>query len=179
MFKKTIKFTDFNGNEVEEDFYFHMSKAELLEMAATGDMQERINRMIASKDNSEILREFKKIITASVGIRSEDGRAFIKNDEAKARFMFSPAYDELLFELISNANAASEFIRNLIPEKMQSEMKKEMEKIKSPFVETDKRVHSSDDTRPAYMRENRKPTHEEMQNMNRDEFLEAWKHFNE
>ena len=32
MFKKTITYTDFNGNERTEDFYFHLSKAELAEM---------------------------------------------------------------------------------------------------------------------------------------------------
>ena len=32
MLKKTIKYTDYDGNEREEDFYFNLSKAEITEM---------------------------------------------------------------------------------------------------------------------------------------------------
>ena len=32
MLKKTIKYTDYNGQQREEDFYFNLNKAELAEM---------------------------------------------------------------------------------------------------------------------------------------------------
>ena len=32
MLKKTITYTDFDDNERTEDFYFHLSKAEIAEM---------------------------------------------------------------------------------------------------------------------------------------------------
>lgn len=35
MIKKRIKYTDFNGVEREEDFYFNISKAELVEMESS------------------------------------------------------------------------------------------------------------------------------------------------
>ncbi len=31
MLKKTVKYEDLDGNEVVEDFHFHMTKAEILE----------------------------------------------------------------------------------------------------------------------------------------------------
>lgn len=32
MLKKTISYTDYDGNERTEDFYFNLSKAEIIEM---------------------------------------------------------------------------------------------------------------------------------------------------
>ena len=32
MLKKTITYTDYNGSERTEDFYFNLSKAEIMEM---------------------------------------------------------------------------------------------------------------------------------------------------
>lgn len=185
MFKKTIKYKDFDGNDVEEDFYFHLSKADLMKLNANGDIEDQLKQIMASKDNKAILQKFEDFIRMSVGIRSEDGRRFIKTADAQSQFLDSPAYDEFLVELLTNANMAAEFIRNLVPKDMADAAKKDLDKLfeksKDPFEETDKRQHPNpnEDARPAYQKEGRAPTHDEMQAMSRDEFLEAWKYFNE
>jgi predicted secreted protein len=173
MFKKTIKFEDFNGVEVEKDFYFHISKADLIRMGVRGegDMEARIKRIIAAKDNEAIFREFEDIIRLSVGIRSADGQSFIKTEAAQSQLLNSPAYDELMVELATDAAASSEFIRNLLPEKMQKELKTQLEVLKEdktpdPFAE-------KEDTRPAWEREHRHPTDAEVQNMDKAELVRA------
>mgnify|MGYP001145356686 CR=1 FL=1 len=50
MLKETIKFTDFNGVERTEDHYFHLSKAEAMEMemSTSGGLSEmRIHRQLS------------------------------------------------------------------------------------------------------------------------------------
>lgn len=166
MFKKTIKYVNFNGDEVEKDFYFHISKAELIEMGVDNSMKERIARIVASNDGPKILEEFKAIIKMSVGVRSEDGETFDKSPEAQTKLMSSPAYDELLVELATNATAATEFIKNLLPEKMQKELMKQLG-ASDPFVE-------QEDVRPAWEREHRNPTDVELRNMSPEELRRAF-----
>lgn len=172
MFKKTIVFEDFDGNTQSRDFYFHISKADLLSLATgADDFQARINRIIAADDGGAILHELREIIKMSVGVRSEDGQRFIKDAEAQSTLLDSPAYDELLMELGTNAGACSDFITKLIPEKMQREMQEQMKKnatnaAPDPFKEPE-------DTRPAYMKEHRHPREDEMATMSTDELRMA------
>lgn len=177
MFKKTIAFEDFNGNTVSKDFYFHMSKAELLTMAADGDaMVQRINRIIDSKDGAAIIKEFRELIEAAVGMRSEDGERFVKNPIAVSNLVDSPAFGELLMELCTNAEASAEFVRQLVPEKMQKEMQEALKK-QTVVREDDSPVDpfgEKEDTRPAYQRENRQPSNAELLQMSRDEIREAF-----
>lgn len=171
MFKKTISFEDFNGNQKKHDFYFHISKAELLEMASAGDaMQKRLQRIMAAKDGSAILQEFRDLIKLSVGVRSEDGQRFIKDAEAQSTLFDSPAFDELLMELATDAHASAEFVKQLIPEKMQKEMMTKLQESQGapdPFAD-------KEDVRPAYQREHRLPTNTEVREMSADELAAAW-----
>lgn len=177
MFKKTIEYEDFNGETVTKDFYFHMSKAELLEMAADGNaMMERLNRIIADKNGKAILREFRVIIMSSCGLRSEDGQRFIKTPEAQSELLDSPAYDELLLELCTKAEAASEFVKQLIPEKMQKEMKAQLEKQGTAEVVDPFKQPVADDPRPAWMKEERNPTQRELQGMTAEELRLAFQY---
>lgn len=177
MFKKTIGFKDFNGDNQSQDFYFHMSKAELLAMAADNSaMANRIQRIIDSKDGRAILQEFRELIEMSVGVRSEDGSRFIKNTAAKSALMDSPAYDELLMELATNAEAAAEFVRQLVPEQMQEEMRKQMEKAKGPEKDVDPFAQpAADDPRPIWLKEERNPTEQELMGMSKEELQLAFR----
>jgi hypothetical protein len=173
MFKKTVTYQNFNDETVSKDFYFHMSKAELLEMAADGNvMMERIKRIIAANDGKAILKEFRELIWASVGIRSEDGNRFVKDNDAKRELFESPAFDELLMELATSADAGADFVRQLIPEKMQKEMQKQLEKQQgtetapNPFAD-------KEDKRPAWEREHRHPTDAEVREMSKEELVRA------
>lgn len=177
MFKKTIEYEDFNGQRVTKDFYFHMSKAELLEMAADGNvMLERIKRIIESKDGKAILKEFREIIWHSVGVRSEDGARFVKDNDAKRQLFESPAYDELLLELCTDAEASSQFITQLIPEKMQKEMQAQLEKQGTTETVDPFKQPADDDPRPVWMKEERNPTQEELRGMNAEELRLAFQH---
>lgn len=118
MLKKTITFTDFNGNEASEDHFFHLSKAELveLEMSEKGGLSEALQRIIDAEDGKRIIAEFKKIILGAYGQRSEDGRRFIKNQQLRDEFESSEAYSTLFMELVTDAGKAAEFVNGIVPQ---------------------------------------------------------------
>ena len=117
MLKKTMIYTDYNGNERTEDFYFNLTKAEVMEMemGTAGGMQEFLNRIVAEQDSAKIIEMFKKIILKAYGQKSLDGKRFIKSDELSAEFSQTEAYSDLFMELASNAEAASAFINGILP----------------------------------------------------------------
>lgn len=121
MLKKTITYTDYNGVEREEDFYFHMSKPELLEMELTtvGGYTDMINKIIAAKDQSALLNIFKEFVFKAYGEKSPDGRQFMKSEAISKAFSETPAYSEIYMELVTDADAAARFVNGVIPEELQ------------------------------------------------------------
>ena len=120
MLKKTIKYTDYNGEERIEDFYFNLSKAEIMEMemSQNGGMSEYIKKIVNTQDNVSIMNLFKEIIQKSYGEKSLDGKRFIKNKELTEAFTQTEAYTELFVELVSDADAAAKFVNGIIPQNM-------------------------------------------------------------
>lgn len=117
MLKKTYTYTDWNGKERTEDFYFHLSKSKLSEMdLKKGGYAEWVKEIIAAKDNETLVETFKKTILASYGEIAPDGRRFIQSNELSEAFSQTPAYDMLFMELISSADAAAKFFNSIVPE---------------------------------------------------------------
>lgn len=116
MIKKTITYTDYDGNERTEDLFFNLSKAELIEMelSASGGMEKMLKRIIAEQDTRKIMEIVKSIILKSYGKKSDDGRRFIKSEELSQEFLQTEAYSELLLELMSDEKAASAFMNGLV-----------------------------------------------------------------
>lgn len=142
MLKKTITYTSlFTDESVTEDHYFHISKADLVEMEMEehkdeytpkggGDkltgMQAKLQRVIDSQDGKAIVAELKDIIRRSYGKR--DGDRFLKSRERSDDFLASEAGSELLFEICTKAEAASEFVNGIIPnnlDQITAEVKRE------------------------------------------------------
>lgn len=117
MLTKTINYTDFNGEERTESFYFNLTKAELAELNLTteGGLQEVLRKIIDARNVPELTKWFKKIILMSYGEKSPDGRRFVKNEELTEEFTQTEAYSELFMELITDSDAASAFINGLLP----------------------------------------------------------------
>ena len=117
MFKYNIKYTDYNGVERDEPHYFNLSKAELMEMelSTQAGVEEMIRVMIATNDNAKIVKIFKELILKSYGIKSEDGRRFIKTQELRDQFEQSEAYSEFFMKMVSNDDGLqTKFINGVI-----------------------------------------------------------------
>lgn len=117
MLKKTITYTDYNGVDRTEDFYFNLTKAELMEweLSTNGGLTTIAQRIVAAKDQVKLIKLFREIIDKSYGVKSEDGRRFVKNDEVLSEFQQSPAYSQLYMELITDDNAGSAFVNAVLP----------------------------------------------------------------
>jgi hypothetical protein len=114
---KTINYTNFNGEEVSEIYYFHLSQAELVEMELSheGGLKASLERLIASENGAEIIKEFKAIILGAYGKRTPDGRRFIKTQELRDEFLSSEAYSVLFMELVTDVDSAVQFIAGIVP----------------------------------------------------------------
>ncbi len=117
MLKKTITYTDYNGNERTEDFYFNLTKAEILEMelSTEGGLQQMIEKIIAAQDLPSLSKYFKQIILMSYGEKSPDGKRFIKKDEMSEEFSQTEAFSQLYIELATDDKAAADFVNGIIP----------------------------------------------------------------
>lgn len=149
MLKKTIKYTDYNDNEVTEDFYFNLTKAEIMEMelSAEGGLTESLKKIIKTQNNAELVKIFKNIILKAYGERSEDGKRFIKigQDGRKLSDDFSQtaAYAELFTELATSAEGATEFINGLLPKDARPS-EEEVSKLKAElFGEESKQIEEN------------------------------------
>lgn len=116
MFKHIIKYTDYNGTEREDTCYFNLSKAEVMEMelSTKAGISESIRMMIETNDNEKIIQTYKNLILKSYGIKSEDGRRFIKSKELSEAFEQSEAYSEFFIEMLSDSNLQIKFINGIV-----------------------------------------------------------------
>ena len=126
MLKKTITYTDYNGVERKEDFYFNLNKAEItkMEMSHAGGLSEMIKRVVNTQDSAQIVKIFQDLILAAYGEKSDDGKRFIKSQELSEAFSQTEAYSELFMELAYDANKAAEFVNGIIPADVAKQLPK-------------------------------------------------------
>lgn len=121
MLKKTMTYTDYNGVQRTEDFYFHLSEAELLEMetGVDGGLTAMMNKLIATNNVPEVMKIFKDLVLKAYGEKSADGRRFVKVDDrgVPLHIAFSqiPAYSDLYVMLATNADEAAKFMNGIVP----------------------------------------------------------------
>lgn len=118
MLKKPITFTDYNGIERTENFYFNLTKAEVMEMemSKTGGLAEHIQKIVETQDAPQIVELFKTLILKAYGEKSDDGKRFMKKNGALAEaFAETEAYSVLYMELATDADKAAEFVNGIIP----------------------------------------------------------------
>lgn len=120
MIKKTITYSDFNGNERTEDFYFNLTKAEItkMELSIKGGLAEMIQRIVAAQDTPAIIEIFEDLIKRSYGVKTPDGRGFTKKAEDLDAFIATEAYSQLFMELATDADAAAKFVNGVVPADM-------------------------------------------------------------
>lgn len=117
MYKKNITYTDFNGDERTDAFYFNLSDAEILELQVSygGDMSRIMRNMLEKRDAKGLLDIITDLIRTSYGEKSSDGRRFMKNQEIKDSFVTTDAYSKLVIELLNDEKEFEKFMTNVIP----------------------------------------------------------------
>lgn len=117
MLKKTITYTDYNGVERTEDFYFNLTMAELtkMELGIKGGLGNMLKKIIMAQDTPAIINVIEDLLQKSYGVKTSDGKGFRKTKEALEDFMSTEAYSILYMELVSDDEAAAKFVKAIIP----------------------------------------------------------------
>lgn len=124
MFKKTIKYVDFNGAERSEEHHFHLFLHELtrIESKLGGKTIEEHAQILAANQDYEAMVNFlENLVLTSYGIKSLDGTGLEKSPELRHKFEHSLAYAELFTELLSNAETAEAFARGISAQNKQAQ----------------------------------------------------------
>ena len=128
MLKKTITYTDFEGIQRTEDFYFHLTQAEIVKMdlrADGGSMDKMLKEIIRTEDIKKIGDIVDDFIRSSYGIKSLDGKRFIKSKELTEEFIQTEAYSQLFIELLSDEGAnLVKFVNGIVPQQLAAEVAK-------------------------------------------------------
>jgi hypothetical protein len=180
MLKKTMTYETFDGTTVTEDFYFNLSKAELveLEIATPGGFTEMLTTIVKAKNGEEIVKVFKKVILMSVGLKSPDGKKFMKSQQIRDEFEGTGAYSDLFVALATNAEEGAQFVNGIMPSGVVAEAKAEAAKVQGETAQEDRlavttekvtEVHLPSSDKPAWQRERRDPTPLELEAMGLDE----------
>lgn len=127
MLKITRTFEDFNGVERTEDFYFHLTKADLaeLEMSVNGGLINLLDKISKAKDGKSIIEYCKKLVLTAYGEKSLDGREFYKSDEIRAKFAATQAYSDIFMEVATDDKKAADFVIGVLPKDIKDEVMKD------------------------------------------------------
>lgn len=117
MLKKTITYTDYEGVEQTRDFFFHLTKTEVIKMenSEVGGLTKLLGKIVQESDQPKIIKYFDQFIALSYGEKSADGQRFIKSKELSDAFFQCPAYDVLFQEIMANTQAAADFVNAIVP----------------------------------------------------------------
>jgi hypothetical protein len=111
MFKHTVEYTDFNGNERKEDLYFHLSLPEVtrLEAEIGKPIEEHVKELNDNQNLKDLLNFIENILLNSYGKKTSDGKSFHKSKELRNEFEYSQAYAEVFEQMFTNPELARRF----------------------------------------------------------------------
>lgn len=137
MLKKTITYTDYNGNKRTEDFWFNLNKSELVELGLSknGGLDVMLQRIIKEQNAPEIIKVLKEILFKAYGEKSDDGKYFRKSEDISNNFFQTEAYNELFMEIFSSPEKSIAFFKGILPQDLQNEIKEnEIEEAKNNLL---------------------------------------------
>lgn len=131
MLKKTVTYVDYDGNERTETLHFNLTRAELAEMelATPGGLQARMTRIVNEKDTNKLIQLIKDFIVKSYGVKSDDGKKFIKSEELTRDFMQTEAYSSVFMEMVTDEKALGLFLLGIVPKDLANEVAKHQNKL--------------------------------------------------
>jgi hypothetical protein len=140
MYTIPITYEDYNGNQRTENFSFHLSKAEIIEMelSTEGGFGERIQHIVDARDTPTLIKIFKELIIKSYGVKSADGRRFEKSEQLSNEFSQTEAFSQLYVKLATDVDAATSFINNIVPRDVAEQVKAKGDVITGTATEVKK-----------------------------------------
>ena len=114
MIKETITYVDFNGNQLTEDFRFHLSTPEVMSITARvgTDLDKYVQKLKVELDGMKIMEMMQMLMLESYGELNADGR-FYKTPEIRQKFEYSNAYPVLFEKLFNDPEMTTRFASGL------------------------------------------------------------------
>lgn len=133
MIKEEIKWVDFNGRERTGQFYFNITKSEILrqQLETGGIWAEKLNDISKSNDPKALMTIFEEFLDSTYGVKSEDGLRHVKNETELANFKATGAYDELYYKMCTDSKFALNFVNTVMPVEIREAAAKDAERIKA------------------------------------------------
>lgn len=133
MLKKTITYEDWNGETRTEDFYFNLTRTELVEMEVGlipgKSLTETLQTLITDNDMGTIVKTIKDIVLRAYGEKSSDGKRFVKNQDVRDSFEQNPAYDILYMELATDSEKAADFLNGIMPSSVRENLGEDSKQV--------------------------------------------------
>lgn len=141
-----LTFEDFNGNTQTRDLHFHLSKTDLIKLAAAmdsdsrKDLADRLTQRAKEDAKNGVTTDLSAteivgiadmldiIIMAAYGIKSEDGMRFDKSDEIREAFKASPMYSELFMSITQDQQSLNNFMNQVLPKDVRETLVAELNK---------------------------------------------------
>ena len=144
MIKRTVKYTDFNNVKREEDFYFNLTKDEVLDLqsSVTGGYSAYIEGISNAEDISAVYDQIKKFIDISYGVKSDDGRKFTKSPETLMEFKSTNAYSNLIFDMLDQQDSLVDFVNGILPQDLLARANAVLEKTGGDVDEARKLIEN-------------------------------------
>lgn len=139
MLKEEVEYKNlFTDEPVKETLYFHLSKANLIQMEVDYSKESAVNeetgeeitgvrahfyRIGKSTDPQVIMSELDELLKRCYGKR--DGERFLQSKDIWTEFRGSEAYSEFIFGMLRNPEKMANFIASVMPgdiEKMAAEI---------------------------------------------------------
>lgn len=130
MLKKRLHYIDFNGEDQNEDLYFHMSTVEVTRFiskysdytnldirdqnSTAQALSQFINRTLKDGRADTIINFLEDFILSAYGEKTADGKHFQKSAKVREDFSYSIAYATLFEELITDEKKLSKFMDGVI-----------------------------------------------------------------
>ena len=126
MYCEKMTYTDFDGNEREEELRFNLTQAELLEWELTteGGMQKLLETIVAEKDKVKLAEMFRTIILKAYGVKSADGKRFVKiidGHRVSEDFAQTQAYSDFMMSLFTDPQKQIDFVNAIVPQVQKNE----------------------------------------------------------
>ena len=93
------------------------------ELSEDGTNQQQTAIHLMEKLGRKGVMDFiKKIVLKSYGVKSTDGRRFIKSEELSTEFSQTPAFSAFMMKLMTDDKEASSFINGVSPAELAAQM---------------------------------------------------------
>lgn len=125
MYTKELSYKDYDGETCVETFLFHLNEVEIIDLEVGVDpkgMLAYLEKIHKAKDKAAAIGFIKKLIKMSYGVKSDDGKRFIKSDRIWEEFEASAAYPALFMTLMTSEVEMEAFVNGIVPAEVRAQI---------------------------------------------------------